>query len=810
VAGARRRGRIADDDDDDEVVPPRRGGAVIGHPAFPSEPWAVRETSFDARFLAQSESIFALANGHLGLRGNLDEGEPRGLSGTYLNGVHESYPLEYGERGFGWPEDGQAIAPVHDGKVIRLLVEDEPFDVHHGRLEHHERVLDLRAGVLSREARWRSEYGRAVAVRTQRLVSFVDRNVAAISYEVEALEGPLRVALQSNLTANQPVRVERADPRAGRVLGPTLEGVLAVDHGLRVVLVHTTRRSGLTVAAGMEHLLTAPGPVETLTQTEADLGRVTMSVVLHPGEPVRLVKLLAYHWSSTQSAEWLRDQVDASLESALAQGFDGLAEAQRGFLDAFWGRADIELDGDPEIQQALRFSLFHVLQAAARAEGRSIPAKGLTGPGYDGHVFWDAESFVLPVLTYALPEAARSALRWRRSILPRARRRARELGLRGATLPWRTIAGEECSAYWPAGTAAFHVNADVALAVARYVAATGDTEFERDTGLELLVETARLWLSLGHHDDTGRFRIDGVTGPDEYSALVDNNVFTNLMAQANLRAAAAAVGRHAEAAAGLGVAPGEPDDWRAAADAVHLPYDEGRGIHPQDQDFVGHERWEFERTPADHYPLFLHYPYVQLYRRQVVKQPDLVLALHLRGDAFTPEQKRRDFEYYERITVRDSSLAASTLSIVAAEVGHLDLAYDYLAEAALMDLDDLERNAADGLHIGALAGAVNAALAGIGGMRDHRGELSFAPRLPRGLRRLAFSLCIQGALLGVEVLPADATYRISRGSVLLRHHGEPLEVSDDAPVRRSIPPAPRLEPPRQPPGREPARRRPPR
>jgi alpha,alpha-trehalose phosphorylase len=781
---------------------------VIHHPGFAPEPWAVRETALDVGFLAQSESIFALANGHLGLRGNLDEGEPRGLSGTYLNGVYESYPLEYGERGFGWPEDGQEIVRVPDGKVIRLLVEDEPFDVHRGRLERHERVLDLRSGVLRREARWRSEYGRAVAIRTERLVSFSDRNLAAIRYEVEALEEPLRVAIQSNLVAGQPGSVSSGDPRSSSFVDPVLASQLAVGSDLRVVLVHRTHRSGLAIGAGMAHVISAAGAAETLTQAEPDLGRVTISIALEPGQRLSLVKLLAYHWSSVQSIDWLRDQVDASLESALAQGFDGLAARQRAYLDRFWERADVELDGDMEVQQALRFALFHLLQASARAEGRAIPAKGLTGPGYEGHAFWDTEAFVLPVLTYILPEAVRSALRWRHSILPQARRRAEQLGLHGAALPWRTIHGEECSAYWPAGAAAFHVNAAVAAAVDRYVAATHDDVFERDAGLELLVESARLWMGLGWRDPSGRFRIDGVTGPDEYTALVDNNVYTNLMAQLNLRAAADAVDRQPEAAERLGVDSHEPADWRDAALAVYVPFDERLGIHPQDQDFTHHDRWDFDRTPSDHYPLLLHYPYFQLYRRQVVKQPDLVLALHLRGDAFTADEKRRDFDFYEPMTVRDSSLSASTLAIVAAEVGYLDLAYDYLAEAALMDLDDLERNARDGLHIACLAGAVNAAVAGLGGFRDYHGQISFAPRLPDGLDRLAFSLSLLGTRLHVEVTPTEARYQLLQGTRLdIRHYGAAVQVTAAAPVARPILPIPRLEPPRQPTGREPAPRR---
>jgi alpha,alpha-trehalose phosphorylase len=778
---------------------------------FPPDPWAVRESRLDLDLIAQTESIFALSNGHLGLRGNLDEGEPRGLSGTYLNGLYESYPLEYGERGFGFAEDGQAVVNVTDGKIIRLLVEDEPFDVHRGHLEAHERRLDFRTGILTREARWRSEGGHAVRVRSQRLVSFADRSVAAISYEVEALEHPMRIALQSNLHANQVDRPEAADPRAGKALGDVLDSELSIDHGMRVVLAHRTKRSGLAFSAGMEHILEADGEVTMLTQSEPDLGRVTLAVELQPGRPLRLTKLLAYHWSAHQSVDWLRDQVDASLEIALSQGFDELAERQRAFLDDYWTRADVEVDGDPEIQQALRFAQFHLVQASARTEGRAIPAKGLTGPGYDGHAFWDTEGFVLPVLIHTLPRAAREALVWRHRILPMARERAKQLGLQGAAMPWRTIHGEECSGYWPAGTAAFHVNADIAWAVERYVAVTGDDDFLKAEGLELLVESARLWWHLGHFGADERFHIHGVTGPDEYSALVDDNVYTNLMAARNLAAAAEAAGAHRNAAAKLDVVPEEISQWRRAAAAIYVPYDERLQIHPQDQDFLTHDVWDFEHTGPESYPLLLHFPYFELYRKQVVKQADLVLALHLCGDAFTLEEKRRDFDYYEPLTVRDSSLSACTQSVVAAEVGHVELAYDYLAEAAFMDIRDLEHNVADGVHMASLAGAVSAAITGIGGFREYDHQVLLSPRLPADLDRLAFSVTSRGARLRVEVRQDAASYELVEGDAMhIEHHGEALDLTRGSAVIRPIPPVPDLPAPRQPPGREPAIRHRPR
>jgi alpha,alpha-trehalose phosphorylase len=577
----------------------------------------------------------------------------------------------------------------------------------------------------------------------------------------------------------------------------------------RVVLVHSTEASRLRMAAGMDHVVEGPPGTDTgPAESGEDLGRVTITADVEPGQQLRVIKFLAYGWSSRRSTAALRDQVAAALAEARHTGWDGLLASQRGYLDDFWKRADVELEGDAELQQAVRFALFHTVQAGARGERRAIAAKGLTGPGYDGHTFWDTETFVLPILTYTLPEAARDALRWRHATLGLARERAKVLGLAGAVFPWRTIAGQECSSYWPAGTAAFHVGADIAYAVSRYQAAAEDDAFEREAGLELLVETARLWRALGHQDDEGRFRIDGVTGPDEYSAIADNNVFTNLMAEHNLRSAADAVERHPDRASELGVDVEEVATWRDAAKAVFIPYDEKLSVHPQAEAFTQHQAWDFARTAEGRYPLFLHFPYFDLYRKQVVKQADLVLALHLRGDAFSDEAKGRDFAYYESLTVRDSSLSACTQAVVAAEVGHLELAYDYFGEAAMIDLDDLEHNTRDGLHIASLAGTWIVAVAGFGGMRDHGGSLSFAPRLPERLSRLAFGLCFRGRRLKVEVGSGQARYSLLEGAPFeITHHGEAVDVAVEEPVTRTIPAPPTREVPTQPFGRAPARRR---
>jgi alpha,alpha-trehalose phosphorylase len=781
---------------------------MIQHPAFPVEPWAVRETELDLDRLAQTESVFALANGHLGLRANLDEGEPFGIPGTYLGGFYEIRPLPYAEPAYGNPESGQTVVNVTNGKLIRLLVEDEPFDVRYGELRRHERVLDLRAGTLRRTAEWVSPTDRAVRITSTRLVSFSQRAVAAICYEVEPLDGPARLVVQSELVANEAPPSQDPDPRAAAALAAPLESQLHDSVALRALLIHRTRASRLTVAAAMDHMIEEPDDCDRSVESHHDVARLTITADTGPGAPLRLVKFLAYGWSSQRSVPALRDQVSAALAAAQRSGWRGLLDEQRAYLDEFWERADIELEGDEELQQAVRFAQFHTLQAGARGEQRAIPAKGLTGPGYDGHTFWDTETYVLPVLNNIAPHAVADALRWRHATLEQARQRARTLGLAGAAFPWRTINGEEASGYWPAGTAAFHINADIADAVVRYQTTTGDQAFERDCGLALLVETARLWRSLGHHDAAGRFRIDGVTGPDEYSAIADNNVYTNLMARHNLVAAAEVAERHPEQAAALGVDEEETAAWRDAARAMLIPYDETLGVHPQAEGFTEHARWDFDSTGPDQYPLLLHFPYFDLYRKQVVKQADLVLALERRPEAFSDEQRARDFAYYEQLTVRDSSLSACTQAVVAARVGHLELAYDYFAEAALMDLDDLEHNTRDGVHIASLAGACIVAVSGFGGADHHDGSLSFRPRLPEALSRLAFKVRFCDRTVRVEVEHQHASYTLLAGEPLgVHHHGEAIELEPGQPVRSAIPRLAAAEAPSQPAGRVPARRR---
>ena len=554
--------------------------------------------------------------------------------------------------------------------------------------------------------------------------------MAAIRYEVEPLDGAVDVVLQSELVANEELPSRAATPGRGRPGG----AARAEEHaGSASWAGSSSTGPGQRPGRWRWRCTTRPCREPAGRPVRSPTWRgFAVSDRWRPASACRLLKLVAYGWSRRRAARAARPGGRRRLSGAPLAGWEGLlARAARATSTTSGPAPTWSSTATPSSSRrsGSRSS------TSSRPGARRGPRHRRQGAHRDrlrrarllGH------RDVRPAGAH-LHRARRGAdaLRWRHATLPTPPGRGpASSGSEGAAFPWRTIHGEECSGYWPAGTAAFHVNADIADAVLRYVGATGDQEFERDAGLELLVETARLWRSLGHHDAAGRFRIDGVTGPDEYSALADNNVYTNLMAQRNLRAAADAAARHPTRAAELGSIAEERraggprrGDARPLRRAARGP-PAGRGLHPA-------PGWDFEATGPDQYPLLLHFPYFDLYRKQVVKQADLVLALQLRGDAFTAEQKARDFAYYESLTVRDSSLSACIQAVVAAEVGHLDLAYDYLGEAALMDLDDLEHNTRDGLHIASLAGTWLALVLGFGGMRWRpRGCWVRAPPAPR-------------------------------------------------------------------------------
>jgi alpha,alpha-trehalose phosphorylase len=607
------------------------------------------------------------------------------------------------------------------------------------------------------------------------------------------------------MAANEPRTVIDAnDPRqtrffAGRVLHPRAS--YAKDQ--RIVLCHATEKSRLTLACATDHLLETACPHAHNVAKAEDFGQVAITIEALPDSPIRLTKYMVYHTSQRASAEELCGRAEWTMDRMMTQGFQELLASQEQYMDDFWRRSDVRVKdireertkrSTVEIQQAIRFNLFHILQASARAEDAGVPAKGLTGQAYEGHYFWDSEIYLLPFLIYTSPRIAKNLLTFRYKMLPQARARARQLGHRGAMFPWRTISGEEASAYYAAGTAQYHINADIMYALRKYVQATGDEPFLRDCGAEMLVETARLWLSLGFYSEAkeGRFCINSVTGPDEYNTVVNNNAYTNLMARENLRYAAETVQslqtKYPDSYNALvqktALEPSEVEAWVRAVESMYVPYDEKLQIIPQDDSFLDREPWDFQNTPSDRYPLLLFYHPLNIYRKQVIKQADVVLAMFLLGNAFPTEAKKLNFEFYDPLTTGDSSLSSCVEAIIAAEVGDVDKAIRYGMAALLMDLADVGGNVKDGCHIASMGGTWMMLAYGLGGMRDDDGALSFWPRrAPEDNAMLRFPVTYRGQMLEVEIGQEKVEYALRGGECLLiRHETEEIQLTPEQPV----------------------------
>jgi alpha,alpha-trehalose phosphorylase len=760
--------------------------------------WQLAERRFTPERLGAVESLFAVANGYLGIRGTPEEGTPAHDAGVMLNGFYESWPIVYPEDAYGLARTGQTIVNATDGSIIRLFVDDEPFDLATAKLTRFERILDMQLGVLSREVEWETLRGHRILIRSRRLASLEHRHLAAMDYEVVAHDASVAIAISSELVTHGPEQASD-DPRRGKGFAEKVLVPLAARAGdRRAVLELGTRNSGLQLACGMEHAVEYDGAATVQTSAEGDGARTVVLADLEPGRPLRLSKYLAYHWAAQAPPGDLVARADRTLDRAAADGYDTIESEHCRHVEGFWRRSDIELDGAPDLQQAVRFNLFQLMQATARGEGLGVPAKGLTGRGYEGHYFWDTEVYVVPFLSHTTPQWAKQVLEFRCGMLGAARERARELGHLGALYPWRTISGDEASAWYASGTAQYHINADIAYAMHHYNRVTGDLGFMLDRGAEVLVETARLWMELGFFSERcdGRFCINGVTGPDEYTTVVDNNAYTNLMAKENLEVAVRVVewlrGRDPDAYAQLvratELTEAEVHDWGQAAELMYVPRHEELGIALQDERFLERKRWDFENTPPERYPLLLHHHPLELYRHQVIKQTDVVLATYLVGHHFDDEEIKCTFEYYDPLTTGDSTLSACIQSVIASEVGYPEAALEYFVSACAVDLVDSHDNTADGIHIASCGGTWLALVAGFGGLRDFDGRVCFHPRLPAEWERLRFRVQIRGQLIEVDMTPGETRYRLVDGNgLLIEHFGEQLRLAPGEPIRRAEP-----------------------
>lgn len=732
-------------------------------PIYPIESWSITESEFSQKLNYRNETTFSLSNGYIGTRGTFIEGYDfdidTGMEGNYINGFYESEHVRYGEWNYGFPTMSQSLLNLPDCKRVEIYVDGERMDLRKGKILSYVRTLHMDQGIVTREVEWEGESGRQIRFCSCQFVCLNRKNLMALKMTVTPLNFSGTIKLISRLDADVENHTRKTNPLVdygpfGRCLEPDV--IQAKNH--RFFYQGTTRNSKLTMACSALHLCDGEAAY-CVGKLDAS---ITYTFAAQCGRTVGLTKYIAY--TSSLDAPCLKSLLTTVLDIAEADGFSMLLKEQKSAMDTFWQAADIQIDGDEALQQGLRFNLFHIMQSAGRDGKTGMGAKGLSGEGYEGHYFWDTEMYVLPVFIWTNPELAKQLLLYRYHTLPQARERAKVLGHpNGALYPWRTINGEEASTYFPLGTAQYHINGDIAYAVWQYYEATGDYEFLRDYGAEMLVETARVFADVGSFAECrgGKYCICAVTGPDEYNAIVDNNLYTNLLAQENLYAALRALEILGADAEKLAVFEEESAFWKKVADNMYLPYDEKLGVYLQDDGFMMRKPYDENSIPEDkRHLLYENYHPLFIYRQRMSKQADAVYGLQLLSHRFTDEELLRNYDFYQTVTLHHSSLSTSIFGMLACRVGKQEEACRYFSESARMDLDDYHENFYAGIHAANMAGTWQSIVFGFAGLRRVKGMPEFSPILPEGWKGYAFSIRYQGSLLKVFVNGNGAVFTL--------------------------------------------------
>jgi len=719
---------------------------------------------------ARLETLFHNANGYLGVRNAPEEGTAEGVDsirGTYLNAFYEIKDIRYGEKLYGFPETQQVMVNLPDTQTVRLWADGAAFSMFSDTAEERRQTLDMEAGISARSCLWHTARG-SVRVEVTRMTSFHHPGLFWMRYRVESLDYHGTVRLAATLNADVRNHAAANDPRVAAEPLQCLDVQNVRFEGGEACAEARTLRSGLTLACRAAYRC-----LWDAVRTHTDLMTETaFSGGLKPGESVEL-ETYAYY-ADSRRAENPALAVRTGLAECLVLGADTLLAEQRAYLINFWQNSRVIIHGGGALQEAMDYDLYELLQSTGTDGVSNVAAKGLSGEGYEGHTFWDSEIYVLPLYLWTDPERAKRMLMYRCGILPRARTNARSLGFaKGALYPWRTIDGDECSAYFPAGTAQYHINGDIAYAFLQYWDATDDVSFMAEHGAEVLVETARFWLELGHMGEDG-FRIECVTGPDEYTCLVNNNFYTNATAEYNLRGAVrvlralAEQGADTKAREATGVTDAELSDFEQAAERMYFPRDERRGISAQDDSFLQKAVLDLHSIPKENFPLLLHYHPLFLYRYQVCKQADTVLAHLLFPDTADAETVRRSYEYYLKVTTHDSSLSLCVFAMAAARLGLKGEAEKLFAETVDLDWGDAHGNTRDGLHTANMGGSYLCVLRGFAGLSLDAKGLALSPALPLGWKGYSFRLHYRGSCIGVAV---DV-----QGTKLTHISGEPVTV----------------------------------
>lgn len=770
-------------------------------PIYPIEQWNITETEFKKENNYRNETTFALSNGYIGTRGTFEEAYPfdvdTGLEGNFVNGFYESNEIRYGEANFGSPLLSQSLLNLPNLKEIHVILDGEEFTMEQGEVKEYARTLHMKDGILERKLTWTASSGKMTEIHIFRLVSFARKNIMAIRYQVRPVNYAGTVEFVSKMQADVENHTRKTNPIVdygpfGRRLDPDkvkAENDISYYEG-------TTKGSHLTVACGSVHELWCDGQTVTNVNWMAEEGEMDtisrVSLSAKEGKCVTLDKFICYSTSLDMEKEKLEAFVQDELAAAKSEGYEKLKEQQKNYMQDFWKAADVEIKGNEELQQGLHFNLFHIIQSAGRDGKTGMGAKGLSGEGYEGHYFWDTEMYVLPVFVYTDSELAKQLLNYRYDTLDDARDRAKVLGhMKGALYPWRTINGKEASTYFPLGTAQYHINADIAYAFKLYLDITGDDQYLIDRAAEVLVETARVWADVGCFAECkdNKYCICSVTGPDEYNAIVDNNFYTNLMARENIRSAMWALDRmksldedaYNKLVEKLELEDEELEYWERIINNMYFPFDEKLQIYPQDDGFMMRKPWDESKIPEEkRHLLYENYHPLFVYRQKMSKQADAILGMLLHSNFFTEEELKRNYDFYQTVTLHHSSLSTCIFGILASQIGYDEEAYKYFSQSARMDLDDMHDNFYAGIHAANMAGTWQGIVFGFAGVRSNTGELTIHPKLPEQWKSYEFCVEYHGSDMRIKIEQGKVTYKLlNQVPITFKSNHEPITLNKE-------------------------------
>lgn len=742
--------------------------------------------------LLLGETIFHNANGYIGVRGAYEEGYPAeytSIRGQYINALYDITDMKQAETLCGLIEKKQTMINVADTQSMEIWLGNERFSMFTGTVKEAKRSVDLKRGVTLRKIEWISPEGKEITLQFRRMTSFIKLPLflQEIILTCHNYEG--EICLISRHCGEVQNFCDPSDPR---VAGESAQYLFAdtpkCQEGISLISARTSR-SGLKVCSGVGHRIPAGYEKQIEIKNKEAVHKIAGTAV--KGQAVQFYK---YSWFA-DSVRWENpeEETEKELKKIILRPVEELYHEQEKYMADFWEKSNLEIEGDEELNCAVHYNQYALLQSVGKDCHSNMAAKGLSGEGYEGHFFWDTEMYALPCFIITQPEIAKMLISFRYGTLDQARENAKKLGhKKGALYPWRTINGEECSGYFPSGTAAYHISGDIAYSVAAYYLATNDIAFLCEQGAEILLETARLWVDTGNFVN-GQFHIQDVTGPDEYTCMVNNNYYTNLLAKYNLEWAVKcekllmAEGKWETLCKKIDLQPEELQEFKKAADEMYLPYDEELDINPQDDSFLKKKKWDFAHTPKENYPLLLHYHPLALYRRQVCKQADTVLAHFILEDYQKLSTIRSSFLYYEKVTTHDSSLSTCIFSIMAAKLGMVEKAYEYFGESAKLDLFNTHKNTKDGIHTANMAGNYMAIIYGFAGLRIKESGLYLSPCIPDKWKSYQFRFQYQGTRMEIKVSKEGCLLRRLTGRpVTIHFYGRSVLVEDDIKVQSNV------------------------